>query len=417
MKFLHAADLHIDSQLKGLDALGHAPAERIRAATRDAVVLLIDTALRERVDFVVLAGDIFDGPWPDATTGAWTASQFRRLRDAEVPVFLIRGNHDAKSQIASTAPWPSNVFELSADKPETVVLDSLKTAVHGQSFARREAPDDLAGNYPPPVEGLFNIGLLHTSLAGDPLHDPYAPTSPAVLASKGYDYWALGHIHQRRIVQQRHPAIVYSGNTQARHINEPGEKGCYVVHVENGQVDKLEFHATDVVRWDHCVVEADENDDADALRDRLETQLEQMCDDLEDRLLAVRVTISGACRAHRNWTELARRDEWEQEIRHLDVCQNHVWIEKLQVQTRPVTDRNAIRDGDHLVGDLLRLIDSIRDDDDALLELSASLDPLTQRAALQLKNADVGWSSPDQLREWLEQAETALVSQLWESDS
>ena len=159
MKFLHAADLHIDSQLKGLDALGHAPAERIRAATRDAVVLLIDTALRERVDFVVLAGDIFDGPWPDATTGAWTASQFRRLRDAEVPVFLIRGNHDAKSQIASTAPWPSNVFELSADKPETVVLDSLKTAVHGQSFARREAPDDLAGNYPPPADGRV-VGLV-----------------------------------------------------------------------------------------------------------------------------------------------------------------------------------------------------------------------------------------------------------------
>ena len=290
----------------------------------------------------------------------------------------------------------------------------MKTAIHGQSFARREAPDDLAAKYPDPIDGYFNIGLLHTSLAGDPLHDPYAPTSPAVLASKGYDYWALGHIHQRKVVQQRQPTIVYSGNTQSRHINEPGEKGCYVVHVEEGQVESLTFHPTDVIRWKHCQVQAEETDDADALRDRLEAALGQMCDEIGHRLLAARVTVSGSCLAHRSWTQLAQRDEWEQEVRHLDICQNHVWIEKLQFHTRPVTDRNAIRDGDHLVGDLLRLIDSIRNDDDALVELSDSLAPLSQRAGLQLKHADVAWESPSQLREWLEQAETALVSQLWE---
>lgn len=417
MKFLHAADLHIDSQLRGLDALGHAPAERIRAATRDAVVQLVDIALRERVDFVLIAGDIFDGPWPDATTGAWTASQLRRLREVDVPVLLIRGNHDARSQVVSTTPWPSNVREFSADRAETISLDGLDVAVHGQSFARREAPHDLAASYPPPVEGCFNIGVLHTSLAGDPAHDSYAPTSEHVLCSKGYDYWALGHIHKRAILRRERPAIVYSGNTQGRHVNEPGPRGCYVVDVQDQQITAIDFHPTDVVRWESCAIQAQPDDEPEDVRERVETSLERLQNDVGERLLAVRVTIEGQCRAHADWVRPAAREEWEQEIRHLEICRDDVWIEKLRIHTRPVVDRDALRQGPHLLGELLRMIQAIREDDDKLLEFAATLDPLTSRAALQLQQADVDCSSPEQLRLWLEEAETTLVSRLWEEST
>ncbi len=415
MKFLHAADLHIDSQLLGLDSIGHAPAERIRGATRDALRLLVDIALRESVDFAVLAGDIFDGRWPDATTGAWTASEIRRLSEAGIAVYLLRGNHDARSQVASTAPWPTNVYEFAAEHPETFRIDELQVALHGQGFARREAPHDLTINYPQPVDDYFNVGVLHTSLAGDPQHDPYAPTSESVLSAKGYDYWALGHIHKRRIVRRENPTIVFPGNTQGRHINEAGERGCYVVEVDQQRVVELTFHPTDVVRWQTCIVEAQEHDDCDDVREKLEAALLQIQEDSGDRLAAVRVTIQGHCAAHRAWQDLGERDEWEQEIRHLEVCRNDVWIEKLQFKTAPVIDQQALRKGDHLLGELLRMIDDVRDDENALKQLASSLHPLTGKGEKRLRQAEVDWESPEQLRNWLEQAEASLISQLWES--
>ena len=247
-KFIHAADLHIDSPLVGLCCYEGAPAERLREATRRALENLVDLAIEEEVALVILAGDLFDGKWRNVQTGLFTARQFRRLGDAHIGVYLVRGNHDAESQVRSAITWPENVREFSVRRAETFRLDDLGVALHGRGFALPEVPDDPVPEYPAAIGGLFNIGVLHTNVGGSEEHPRYAPTTREALEAKGYDYWALGHIHKRCTISDR-PHIAYSGNTQGRHVRETGPKGCLLVSVEDGQLAGVEFRPTDVVRW------------------------------------------------------------------------------------------------------------------------------------------------------------------------
>ena len=166
MKFVHAADLHIDSPLRGLDGYEGAPVERLRGASRRALIALVDTAIEQKVSFVLLAGDIYDGNWADFRTGLFFREQMLRLRRADVLVFIVKGNHDAESQITKQLPDVEGVHVFSSLKSETVDIETLGVAVHGRSFPNRAVPEDLVPLYPPPVSGRFNIGVLHTSQIG-----------------------------------------------------------------------------------------------------------------------------------------------------------------------------------------------------------------------------------------------------------
>ena len=246
MRFLHASDLHIDSPLRGLDRYEGAPVERLRTATRGALERLVDTALNERVDFVLLAGDIYDSDWQDFHTGLFFREQMVRLDRAGIRVFIVQGNHDAQGVITRQLTLPQNVTTFSSRTAETHRIEEIAVAVHGRSFPNRAVDEDLVPSYPAPVPGLLNIGMLHTSLTGRVGHDTYAPTDVATLSSKGYDYWALGHVHAREVVSEQ-PRIVFPGNLQGRKASETGPKGCELVTVEAGQVGS-EFVPLDVVR-------------------------------------------------------------------------------------------------------------------------------------------------------------------------
>ena len=190
--FLHAADLHLDSPLRGLDPA--APAERIRGATRQALVNLVDFALERRVAFVLLAGDLYDGDWKDWHTGQFLVQHLSRLTRAGIEVVAISGNHDAEQVLTRKLPVPGM---MRADQAHTVRLANAPVAVHGQGFATPAVTHNLAAAYPDPVDGHFNIGLLHTA-CGSGEHENYAPCTVADLVQRGYDYWALGHVHTRR---------------------------------------------------------------------------------------------------------------------------------------------------------------------------------------------------------------------------
>ncbi|MBK7322588.1 MAG: DNA repair exonuclease [Candidatus Microthrix sp.] len=191
MKILHAADLHIDSPLGGLTAYEGAPAEEIRGATRRATENLIQAAIDHEVSLVVLAGDIFDGDWPDYGTGLFWNEQLNRLHGDGIPVVSVAGNHDAQSLISRNLPLPPNLTQLSTSKPETVTFAELGIEVIGQGYATRDVSLDLTQAYPDGDPNLFTIGLLHTSLNGRPGHASYAPSSVDALRAKGYQYWAL----------------------------------------------------------------------------------------------------------------------------------------------------------------------------------------------------------------------------------
>ena len=424
-RFIHAADIHIDSPLRGLESYPGAPTERLRNATREAFENLIQLAIDESVAFVIIAGDLFDGQWKDMNTGIWTAGQFRRLERSGIPVCLIRGNHDAESKVRTGIQWPSSVYEFDVRKPETMtgerlgLKDSLAVVVHGQGFARPDVQEDLAAGYPAAVPGCFNIGVLHTSLTGDPEHRRYAETTIDVLRHRGYDYWALGHIHKRSEPPlSETPFVAFSGNTQGRHIRETGAKGCLLVSIEDGHLADVEFRETDTLRWHQAVVCLDQSDGLSELYDQVRDALQACLDDGDGRFAAVRVEISGACAAHRELAQPGIQQEVISQIRDIaNEWDDEIWIEKVKLNTTAPIDVEQLRQGHDLLGELLRDVQDLAADDDRLAELiSESLSSLTAKAAPELQAAGVPLTDPQQLQVWLHQAEGILLARL-ESDA
>lgn len=420
-RFIHAADLHIDSPLRGLEAYPGAPTDRLRNATRSAFENLVQLAIDEAVSFVIIAGDLFDGQWKDMNTGIWTAGQFRKLERAGIPVCLIRGNHDAESKVRTGIKWPANVHEFSVRKPQTFTStqlglpESIDVVVHGQGFARPDIQEDLAADYPEAVAGHFNIGVLHTSLTGDPAHDRYAATTVEVLRNRGYDYWALGHIHIRSEPPiSKEPYVAFSGNTQGRHIRETGEKGCLLVSVEDGGLVGVEFRETDTLRWHRAAVVLDQADTLNELYDKTRDSLQECLDQSDGRFVAVRVEISGACAAHRELVQPGIQAEVVSQIRDIaNEWDDEIWIEKVKLNTSAPINVEQLRQGHDLLGELLRDVASLSDDTDQLSELIAeSLATLSAKAGPELQAAETSLTNPEQLQTWLQQAEGLLLARL-----
>ena len=247
-RFLHAADLHMDSPLASLGDQASAAAAQVLRASREALERMVELALSEGVAFSVIAGDLLDGAVNDHASVQHLMSQLGKLA-RHAPVYLVRGNHDAVNSIGANLRWPPGVHELPHARPGTVEISELKVSIHGRSFRDRRCDNDIAAGYPDPVLGHFNIGILHTSLAGSPGHGSYAPTTAERLSAKGYDYWALGHVHTRSVVRERGPAIVFPGNIQGRSIRETGPRGCALVTVGEDRLPTVEFRDLDAARF------------------------------------------------------------------------------------------------------------------------------------------------------------------------
>jgi DNA repair exonuclease SbcCD nuclease subunit len=383
MRFIHASDLHIDSPLRGLDRYDGAPVDRLRTATRSTFERLIDKALSERVDFVLIAGDIYDCDWQDFHTGLFFRGQMIRLERAGIRVFIVQGNHDAQGVISKQLVLPSNVTVFSSRTAQTVRLDDLSVAIHGRSFPERAVDEDLVPSYPAPVPGFFNIGLLHTSLTGRAGHDTYAPTDLPTLIAKGYDYWALGHVHAREVLNEQ-PRIVFSGNLQGRHAKETGPKGCELVTVEGGRIE-AEPVVLDVVRWSQVTVPLQGVYRLEALNETFRQALEPVLTGTKDRLHAVRVTLSGSTELYRLEADQPGTLAAAMRAAAQDV-ETEVWIEQVRLDLAHPQDRAQVAQRQDAVGELVRLVDSILHDETELMrraqaELGELLGSLPQEVA------------------------------------
>ncbi|MFH0810428.1 MAG: DNA repair exonuclease [Pseudomonadota bacterium] len=396
IKFIHAADVHLDSPLVGLARYPGAPVEAMRGATRQALRNLTELAVSEEVSFVLLAGDLYDGDWRDYNTGLFFASRMRGLAEAGIRVFAVAGNHDAASQMTRHLRLPQNVHLFSSREAETIDLPDLGVAVHGRSFPVRAVTEDLSADYPLALPHTFNIGLLHTCGEGRSGHDPYAPCSLSGLLSKGYDYWALGHVHQREVLHEN-PWVVFSGNIQGRHARETGAKGCTLVTVEDGRVTSVEHRELDVLRWSQCRVDASGADTGDDLLSRVTQALEAEQEAGGGRPLAVRLRISGPCRAH---AELGSATEhWLNEIRAAaaELSGPRVfWLEEIILETQAATDLEAMLARDDALGSLLRGIDGwAMDEENLRAEVLAELGSLRHKLPAELRLGD---DAPDLTR-------------------
>lgn len=418
MKFIHCADIHLDSPLLGLERYEGAPVEEVRGATRRALENLVRLATDESVDFVVIAGDLFDGDWPDFNTGLFFVKQMAQLNEAGIRVFVVRGNHDAESKITRDVPLPANVHVLPADKPLTICDDNLGVAVHGQSFARPSVTDDLTAAYPQRIAGYFNLGVLHTALTGREGHASYAPCKVDTLVAKGYDYWALGHVHKREIVH-RDPWIVFPGNTQGRTIRETGSKGCELVSVENG-VGRVEHRALDVVRWELLEVDATGAADLFDIHGRFRERLAVALESTDGRTVAARVAIRGRCKAHRE--VLAAPEATRSQIRSvaMDESNGRVWVEKILLESQPELDMASLRIRDDPIGELARLAESLKEGAaDDLAALAAELADLKRKLPAELSEGAeaIALEDPAFLRRAIEQVEQSLIPRLIEAEA
>lgn len=334
-RFVHTADLHLDSPLTSLALRNGELAELVRGATRRALTRIVDIAISEEVDALLIAGDLYDGSQTSMATALFLMEEMRRLEAAGVKVFLIRGNHDAQSQITRELTFPPNVHVFDG-RGRPVLAGRLaggrEVHVHGISFAQPQAPASLLPSFRAPVADAVNIGLLHTSLAGSSRHDPYAPCSLAELSAHGFDYWALGHIHQRRVHMER-PWIVMPGNPQGRDINESGLKGVTIATVADDGTIACEERAVAVAVFERLAVDLAGIADWTGLLDRAEAVLGAAKAATGGAHLVARLTLEGA-------TPLAwrlRRDEdlVLGDLQNLAASLGDCWIEAAELAVAP----------------------------------------------------------------------------------
>ena len=413
VKFIHAADIHLDSALHGLERYEGAPVEEIRRATRRAFDNLVDLAIDEKVDFVLLAGDLYDGDWKDYNTGLYFVERMGRLGEAGIRVFIVAGNHDAASQITKHLRLPENVTLFSTRNPEQVILDDLNVAVYGQGFATRAVTDDLSQAYPQGDPQLFNIGMLHTCLDGKPGHEPYAPCTIDGLRSKGYQYWALGHVHNREEVSQD-PWIVFPGNIQGRNIREAGPKGCTLVTVESGDIVDVEHRDLDVMRWSLCELDVSGSETVDDIYEQVREGLRSALESAEGRPVAVRLVLQGTCSAHAPLH--VDLELWIQEYRALATGLGGagIWLEKVSIKTKPSYSVDEFLERDDALSGLLRVIRDMELDAVALDELADEISTLRQKLPAELLGGDDPYdpTNPDVLKDTLEDIKELLVNRL-----
>ena len=387
MKFIHTADIHLDSPLTGLASYLNAPVDTLRTATRDAFAQLVTEAVDAAVDFMVIAGDLYDGNWRDFNTGHFFVGQMGRLQRAGIPVYLLYGNHDAESEMTRRLHLPPNVHLFDTRKPSTHRIDSLQVALHGRSFKDAATLDNLAVGYPPAVPGWLNIGVLHTALQGDAAHARYAPCSLAELAALGYDYWALGHVHAHAVLQQS-PWVVFPGNLQGRHAKETGPRGAVLVTADSSGITAVERLIVDVLRWERLQVDVSSAADLPAVLQLCGQQMQALLDGCSHhKPIALRVQLTGRSAAH--GALFGQRAQLREELlaQAAALGGERLWIEKVQVHTTPAVDTAQVQGRADAVADLQALLAQAPEDAAFMQSLAQDLQLLAHKAPMELNEA------------------------------
>jgi DNA repair exonuclease SbcCD nuclease subunit len=353
--------LHIDSPFKGFSAIHPEWAERLREAPLQSFLNIVDLAILERVDAVIIAGDVFDGEDKSLHAQFKFRNGLQRLSDQGIPSFIAHGNHDPLNSWSRTLKWPEGVTVFPGDCVQSVpVVKGGQTVAHvyGTSFPERDMFDNLTQRFERQQDSGFAVAVLHANVGGHPDHDPYAPCAVDDLVARGMDYWALGHIHLREVLRKSHPAIVYCGNSQGRHFKESGSKGCCLVTLNEGAVPNIQFLATDTIRFVESAVDVSACASLDAVVETIVRQCKTLLIQAEGRSLVVRQTLIGRTDIHallrKGGTLESLRDEV---FRSFSDRESGLWLE-FRLQTRGAYDIDALKQGKDFIADLIALYDS-----------------------------------------------------------
>ena len=403
LRFIHAADLHLDSPFRGLANTSTKLRDELQAATLGAFARVVDHTIESNADFLLLAGDLYDSK--DRSLRALVAfrRQMERLAERDISVYIVHGNHDPLNGWGSEFQLPPNVTTFTG-KPATepVIRRGKEIArVTGISYARERVTENLASSMKPDSDSPYSVGLLHANVAGQTGHADYAPVTLDELSSSGFDYWALGHVHTRSILAQEPSTVVYPGNPQGRNPREPGPRGCLQVDINRNGDAHLSFVETNLARWTHLEIPIQTHTRMDALVDALLEEGRTAAASFRGPTVA-RCTLRGSGPLHADLQRDGMAEELSEQLRTV------LPVESLRIATGPVLDFESLTRTETLVADFLKLADRALEDPELRKKLSDSLEPLFRRRDMTLPD-DV------KLREWMERATALGVDLLMES--
>lgn len=416
-RFVHAADLHLDSPFQGIREIDAGIADELKESTFAAFSQIVDLCLNEQVDFLLIAGDVYDGTDRSLRAQLRFRNELERLSNAGISAYIIHGNHDPLDGWRANLVWPEHVHVFGGDgvdRIECVRDREVVATIYGTSYPRRDVTENLALRYKRHSDDPFAIGLLHANVGGDPGHEAYAPCELAHLLNNSINYWALGHIHKPQILHQATPLIVYAGNPQGRHPGETGERGCYLVRVDAQGVPTPQFVATDVIRW---VIEEVSTEELDNEQDLLD-ELESCCDDMRSReagrSVVCRLQLTGRTVLHRILRKSGFIDDIIKELRdHFTQSHPFVWIERIEDRTRSSIDVTTRAKGEDFIGDFLRLAQQYPNDPDRLRALKEKLVPLFHH---RVGRKYLHMPDDDMLRIWIDEAMIRALDMMVEDE-
>ncbi len=410
-RFVHAADLHIDSPFSGIGEVDARVATRLREATYEAFQNLVDLCIDKEADFLVIAGDVFDGADRSVRAQLRFRDGLSTLAEKGIKSFVVHGNHDPLDGWQPSISWPAEVHIFGAT-PEWINIEKngeVVAAVQGMSYPTSEVTENLAVQFSPPESGsIFAIGLLHANVGSNSAHKNYAPCTVDDLSSSGIDYWALGHVHTRQTLKRAAPVIAYPGNTQGRHPNETGARGALVVDVDPSGASTTEFVALDVARWENSELDISSLETIDSLDSAIRQQTDNLSAQAEGRDVVCRVSLIGRGPLHEQLAVDGAVDDL------LEAARNSwsggspwVWVERISDLTRPTIDIESRAKQDDFLGATLKraLLSSIE---------SEEIDRLTEVVSDVYTGRRNGLAKPDdeQVSAWAEEARWYLAELL-----
>jgi exonuclease SbcD len=295
LRFVHAADLHLDTPFTGLSQLPSAIRQQIKESTFVAFDNLVELCLDENVDFLILSGDTYDAADRSLRAQLYLRDGLTRLSQEGISTFIVHGNHDPLDGYRAHLDWPEGVTFFSSVVEGVPFFKEGKelARIFGISYSTGSISDNLSLQFK--TEGImpYTIAILHTNVGQTATHGNYAPCSIQDLTKGEVDYWALGHIHLRQVLRAAQPAIVYPGNIQGRSWKETGAKGCYIVEVDERRTAQLSFRPLDVIRWTEKKIDISSCTSEQALLSRVEQEVEQLLYDSERRSVIARLELVG----------------------------------------------------------------------------------------------------------------------------
>jgi exonuclease SbcD len=412
LRFIHAADIHLDSPFKGLQSLPAPIRKRIVGSTFVAFDRLIQTAIDEKVDFVLFAGDVFDHSNRSLKAHLHFIKGLEKLAEKNIFSYIVHGNHDPLDGHLWSAQLPEKVHIFSSEDVSCIPFfkEGIEMAsIYGMSYPTRHVTENLVHRFQKETE-VFTIGLLHTNCDGSKEHGNYAPCTREELLQSNFDYWALGHIHTRSVLHQQ-PSIVYPGNTQGRHSREQGERGVFLVNVNDWKEMQLKFKPVQDVLWLELEFNCSGLATINQLYSLIEGEKEALRRSNQDTPCILRLIGEGE-------TSLANQLVQTQEVQTMINEWNEnesneaafVWIESLTFKGYSTTERDMLLQSGGIFSELVEIINDFKRDHQVRESMfSQELNPLLGH--LRAGQFIEKWSEEEQL-DILQQAEELLLKEL-----